>query len=68
VPAASAGSPADEERSMALFLLIILIAVVLGILGAVIKGLLWLLFIGIVVFLLAFVFGGAKLRGSRTHR
>jgi hypothetical protein len=50
---------------MALFLLIVLIAVVLGIIGAVVKGLFWLLIIGIVVFLLNLVLAGARLRGRR---
>lgn len=50
---------------MALFLLIVLIAVVLGILGAVIKGLLYLLVIGVVVFLLNLLFAGWRLRGGR---
>ena len=50
---------------MALFLLIVLIAVVLGIIGAVVKGLFWLLVIGIVVFLLNLVLAGARLRGRR---
>lgn len=50
---------------MALFLLIVLIAVVLGILGAVVKGLLYLLIIGIIVFLLDLLFAGWRLRGRR---
>jgi len=50
---------------MALFLLIVLIAVVLGIIGAVVKGMFWLLVIGIVVFLLNLVLAGARLRGRR---
>ncbi|MGI8760540.1 MAG: hypothetical protein ACR2LF_04440 [Jatrophihabitantaceae bacterium] len=53
---------------MAVFLLIILVAVALGIVGAVVKGLFWLLIIGIVVFLLSFVFAGARLRGGRSRR
>lgn len=53
---------------MAFFLLIVLIAVALGIVGAVVKGLLWLLVIGIVVFLLAVFFAGARFRGRRVHR
>ncbi len=48
---------------MVLFLLLIIAAIALGILGAVIKGLLWLLVIGVVVFLGAFI-----LLGSRMHR
>ncbi|HET9075832.1 MAG TPA: hypothetical protein VFN68_02785 [Acidimicrobiales bacterium] len=50
---------------MALFLLFILAAVVLGIIGVVVKGLLYLLIIGIVVFVLDLVFLGAFLRGRR---
>ena len=55
---------------MALILLIILIAVALGIVGAVVKGLLYLLVIGIVIFLLALVLCGFRLRGraSRSSR
>lgn len=48
---------------MALFLLIVLLAVALGIIGVVVKGLIYLLVIGIVVFLVDFVFLGARLRG-----
>jgi hypothetical protein len=48
---------------VALFLLIVLIAVALGIIGVVVKGLIWLLIIGIVVFLLNLLFAGARLRG-----
>jgi hypothetical protein len=55
---------------MTIFLLVILIAVALGIIGAVVKGLIWLLVIGVIVFLLDFVFAGTRLRrsGSRIHR
>lgn len=53
---------------MALFLLIVLIAVVLGIVGAVVKGLIWLLIIGIVIFLLNLVWAGARMRGGRFRR
>ena len=50
---------------MVLFLLLIIAAIALGIIGAVIKGLLYLLIIGIVVFLLAFVLLGTRVRGRR---
>jgi hypothetical protein len=50
---------------MVLFLLLIIIAIVLGILGAVIKGLLFLLFIGPVVFVIAFVVLGFWLHARR---
>jgi hypothetical protein len=56
---------------MALFLFIIIIAIALGILGVVLKGLFWLLIIGIVIFLANLVFGGIRLgrrRGSRLSR
>ena len=50
---------------MILFLLLIIAAIALGIIGAVIKGLLYLLVIGVVVFLLAFVLLGTRLRRPR---
>jgi hypothetical protein len=56
---------------MVLFLFIIIIAIVLGILGVVLKGLFWLLIIGIVIFLLNLLFGGIRYgrrRGSRVPR
>jgi uncharacterized SAM-binding protein YcdF (DUF218 family) len=48
-----------------LFLLLIIVAIALGILGAVIKGLLFLLIIGIIVFLADLVFFGARLHRGR---
>jgi hypothetical protein len=56
---------------MALFLFIIIIAIALGIVGVVIKGLFFLLIIGIVIFLLNLLFGGIRYgrrRGSRLPR
>ena len=56
---------------MALFLLIIIVAIALGILGVVLKGLFWLLIVGIVLFLANLVFGGMRLgkrRGTRSPR
>ncbi|MDW6061445.1 hypothetical protein SAZ11_29780 [Streptomyces sp. FXJ1.4098] len=49
---------------MALFLLLLLAAVALGITGAVVSGLLYLLIIGAVVFLADMVFLGTQLRHS----
>jgi hypothetical protein len=49
---------------MVLFLLIIIAAIILGIIGAVAKGLLYLLIIGVVLLVADFVFLGARLRGS----
>jgi len=56
---------------MALFLFIIIVAIALGILGVVLKGLFWLLIIGIVLFLANLVIGGMRLgkrRGTRSPR
>jgi hypothetical protein len=56
---------------MALFLFVIIIAIALGILGVVLKGLFYLLIIAIVLFLANLVFGGIRLgkrRGTRSPR
>lgn len=50
---------------MAVFFFLLLVAVVLGIIGWVVKGLLFLFAIGVVVFLLAFVLAGARSRRRR---
>jgi hypothetical protein len=50
---------------MVLFLFFIIVAIALGITGAVVKGLLFLLIIGIVLFLCDFVLLGHRLRGRR---
>ena len=47
---------------LALFLLLVLVAIVLGIVGVVVHGLLYLLIIGIVVFLGALILGGLRMR------
>jgi hypothetical protein len=47
---------------IALFLLLVIAAIVLGLVGVVVKGLLFLLFIGIVVFLGALLFGALRMR------
>jgi len=50
---------------MVLFLLLIIVAIALGLIGFVVKGLLYLLIIGIIVFLADMIFLGARLRGGR---
>jgi hypothetical protein len=50
---------------IALFLLLVIVAIVLGIVGVVAKGLLFLLFIGIVVFIGALLFGALRMRRPR---
>ena len=47
---------------IALFLLLVIAAIVLGIVGVVIKGLLYLLFIGIFVFLAALILAALRMR------
>lgn len=47
---------------LVLFLLLVIVAMVLGIVGVVAKGLLYLLFIGIVVFLGALLLGVLRMR------
>jgi Flp pilus assembly protein TadB len=47
---------------IALFLLLVIVAMVLGIVGVVVKGLLYLLFIGIVVLLGAFLLSALRMR------
>ncbi|HEX3515963.1 MAG TPA: hypothetical protein VHT26_18370 [Trebonia sp.] len=49
---------------IAFFLLLIIVAIALGIVGVVAKGLLFLLFIGIVVFLGALLLGALRMRRS----
>lgn len=56
---------------MALFLFILLVALVLGIIGFLVEGLFYLLIIGILVFLAGLVLSGVRLgrrRGSRPAR
>ena len=53
---------------IALFLLLVIVAIVLGIAGVVAKGLLYLLIIGIVVFLGALGLGALRMRGRPGRR
>ncbi len=55
---------------MALFLLLIIVAIALGIFGAVVKGLFYLLIIGVVVLIADMIFAGVRLRrgGRRPGR
>jgi hypothetical protein len=51
-----------EDSMIALFLLLVIVAIVLGIFGVVVKGLLYLLIIGIVVFLGALLLAALRMR------
>ncbi|MFI0374258.1 hypothetical protein ACH35V_40915 [Actinomadura sp. 1N219] len=56
---------------MALFLFILVVAIALGIVGVVVKGLFYLLVIGVVLFLADLVLSGVRIgrrRGSRPAR
>ena len=55
---------------MIVFLLLVIVAIALGIVGVVVKGLLYLLFTGIGVLLIAFLLGALWMRhrSSRKHR
>lgn len=55
---------------MIVFLLLVIVAIALGIVGVVVKGLLYLLFTGIGVLLIAFLLGALWMRhrNSRKHR
>ena len=55
---------------IAFFLLLVIAAIALGIVGVVVKGLLYLLIIGIVVFLVALLLGALQMRraGRRPAR
>jgi hypothetical protein len=53
---------------LALFLLLVIVAIVLGIVGVAAKGLLYLLFIGIAVFLAALIFAALRMRRRAERR
>ena len=53
---------------LALILFLIVIWIVIGIVGAVVHGLIWLLIIAAVLFVATLVFGGSRLRGHRVTR
>ena len=53
---------------MVIFLLLVIAAIALGIVGVVVKGLLYLLFLGIAVFLGAFLFGALWTRRRASRR
>lgn len=53
---------------MTLFLLLVIAAIVLGIIGVVAEGLFYLLIIGVVVLVAALVYLGMHMRGSRRHQ
>ena len=56
------GGPRRKAGEMALILLLILVAMVLGLIGAVVKGLLYLLALGVIVFVIALLIGAVRLR------
>jgi membrane protein implicated in regulation of membrane protease activity len=55
------------ERGVALFLLLIIVAIALGIVGVVVKGLFYLLIIGVVVLIADLVVLGARMSRRRSR-
>ena len=53
---------------LAFILLLIIIWIVLGIIGVVVHGLIWLLVVAAVLFLATLVFGGTRLGKGRARR
>jgi TM2 domain-containing membrane protein YozV len=53
---------------MIVFLLLVIVAIALGIVGVVVKGLLYLLFTGIGVLLIAFLLGALWMRHRSSRR
>jgi hypothetical protein len=53
---------------LAFILFLVIVAIVLGIVGVTVKGLLWLLFIGIVIFLSGLLLGAWGMRRRRRRR
>jgi hypothetical protein len=56
-----------EVRVMVLFLFLVIVAIALGIVGVLVKGLFYLLIIGVVIFLIDLILGGIVL-GRRRSR
>lgn len=63
---ARAGNAAwPGAETMALFLLVVIVAIALGIVGVVVKGMLYLLVIGVVLFIADLVLVGASAQRRR---
>jgi hypothetical protein len=52
---------------MVLFLLLVIAAIVLGVLGVALKGMFYLLIIGVIVLIAGLVYFGARLGRGRRH-
>ena len=57
-----------EVAVLSILLFLIIVWIVLGIIGAVVHGLIWLLIIAAVLFLATLVFGGSRIGRKRTVR
>lgn len=53
---------------LALIVILLLVWIIVGILGALVHGLIWLLVVAAVLFLATLVFSGSRLRGHRSAR
>jgi uncharacterized membrane protein len=70
VPGTESGRSVKQKEFvvLALILFLILLWVALGIIGAVIHGLIWLLIIAAILFLATLIFGGSRLGRNRVSR
>ncbi len=53
---------------LAFILFLVILWIVLGIIGVVVKGLFWLLIVAVVLFVATAVFGGSRLGKGRSKR
>ena len=53
---------------LAFILLLIIIWIIIGIIGATVHGLIWLTILAAVLFLATLIFSGSRLRGGKTRR
>ena len=65
---APAPIPKGGRDVLALILFLILVWVVIGVIGATVHGLIWLLIVAAVLFVATLVFAGSRLRGRGAAR
>lgn len=53
---------------LAFILLLIIIWIIVGIIGATVHGLIWLTIVAAALFLATLLFGGSRLRGGKARR
>lgn len=53
---------------LAFILFLVIVWIIIGIVGAVVHGLIWLTIVAAILFLATMVFGGSRMRGARARR